>query len=704
MVATDIELQTALRSIAERWQAVAPGPPSDPLGDGAPDDAFWSVLELRDILQVGEIDLLLAWLRRLGMQARRSGMSVDNLCGMLAGITSSIVQLAAAALGEGADAASLIASVGAPVQAAALHGYLGSGAGGASPSSRATPAPARGDVEGRLQKTEALNRINRAANASLHLSAMLDLVVEAVADVIGSDTCSIWTYHDETGELVLRAAHGLNPEAIARVRLKVGQAITGEVARTRKAIAAIDAPAHPAYQFIAALGEERYRSQVSVPIVRYSVDRLVGVLTLKTIEPRDFDEDDIRFLRTVASELAIAIENAQLYQQTDARLREKVRELATLQRVSARMAETLDLGEVLQIIAANAAELGGAQLVTIIRVDRDSGELETMASYGEEGELPEARAAVERELMREVVQKVTPMRWAQSSGMVGLTSAKRPADAADAFSVFAMPLRTVRGVLGGICLHYTGAGGPSDEQNSLLVSFANAAAIAIENARLYTDAQRNVVVSAALLQEMHHRVRNNLQQTSGLLRLQMRRISEPSAVAALRQSISRIQSIASIHDLLSRGDLGVTTVTEVAKRVADEASASLTPPGKHYRFHVAGSAPEVSTRQATLLAVVINEMIANAIRHGLRDRDEGDIWITGRVEGANVIVTVEDNGQGLPADFGPERETGLGLNIIRTLVSSDLGGNLTLANRPEGGACMTVEFPYRPRRARTEPD
>jgi two-component sensor histidine kinase/putative methionine-R-sulfoxide reductase with GAF domain len=548
---------------------------------------------------------------------------------------------------------------------------------------------------------EALSRINRAANASLHLTATLDLVVEAVADVIGSDTCSVWLYYEETNDLVLRAARGLKAEAIGRVRLGLGEAITGEVARTRRSIAARDAPAHPAYRFIAALGEERYRSQVSVPILRYSVDRLVGVLTLKTIEPHDFTDDEIRFLRTVASELAIAIENAQLYQQTDTRLREKVRELATLQRVSARMAETLDLGEVLQIIVTNAVELGRARRATIIRVDRETGTLEQAATYSEDATVPDDQTAVEREVIREVLERNSPIRSSQLDGLVGLTSAQRPRDS-EGFSIFGMPLRSIRGVLGGICLAYAGDGGPTDEQYPLLVAFANSAAIAIENAQLYADAQRNLVVSSTLLQEMHHRVRNNLQQTAGLLRMQMRRVTEPSAVAALRQSVSRIQSIAAIHDLLSRNNLGITTADDVAKRVVDEATTSLAPPG-HFRYHVAGTGPEISARQATLLAVVITEMLSNALRHGFRDRDEGDIWITSRIEGQQVVIIIDDNGQGLPADFSPEREVGLGLNIARTLVRSDLEGTLTMATRPEGGARVVISFPYRPRSMRPAP-
>jgi two-component sensor histidine kinase len=687
MAVSQVGLQETVRAIAERWSE----PAATVLGGAAPEAGWlrrWLPM-VQAALQAGEADDLLTAMRGLGRQARRDGVTPEATAGAVAALTGAIVRLAAQA-GVGAEG-ELWMLTGAAVQAAALGAY--------TEPTTAPPASAAGDLAGRLARMEAIHRINRAANSSLQLTAMLDLVVEAVADVIGSDTCSIWTYHEESDELVLRAARGLNPEAIGRVRLRMGQAITGEAARSRQPIAARDARAHPAYQYIALLGEEKYQSQVSVPILRYSVDRLVGVVTLKTIEPRTWDNDDLRFLRTVAGELAIAIENAQLYQQTDARLREKVRELATLQRVSARMAETLDLGGVLEIIAYNAAELGRAERVDIIRVDRETGEPELVASYSrQEGELSERRVQAVRDLIREVVSKVSSTQ-VEPGGLVALTSAQRPIEPGDRFSIFGMPLRTMRGVLGGICLHYSEDGGPSDDLYNLLSSFANAAAIAIENAQLYAEAQRNLTVKSALLQEMHHRVRNNLQTVAGLLRMQMRRSKEQNH--ALQESVSRIQSIAAVHDLLSREDIGVATLDDVAKRVVDEASASLTPPGSRIRFHVDGHQLEVSSRQATVLALLINEMVSNAFRHGLRGRREGDIWISGRVEGGQVVVTVEDNGHGLPEDFSLERETGLGFQIIRTLVGTDLGGDVQMQQRSEGGTQVMIQFPYRPRSTRS---
>ena len=100
-------------------------------------------------------------------------------------------------------------------------------------------------------------------------------------------------------------------------------------------------------------------------------------------------------------------------------------------------------------------------------------------------------------------------------------------------TVFCIPLRTAHGTIGGICLHFDAGNGPSREQIDLLQSFCNTAAIAIEQARLYDDARRSLTSKSALLQEMHHRVRNNLQTVAALLSMHVRRAGDQAwALAA----------------------------------------------------------------------------------------------------------------------------------------------------------------------------
>ena len=110
-------------------------------------------------------------------------------------------------------------------------------------------------------------------------------------------------------------------------------------------IAAPDAHAHESFLAHPGIGEEIYASQVSVPILiqGQGQGKLVGILNIHSIRPRHHEDDELEFLQTAAGELAISIENARQYSSTDARLRQKVAELGTLQRVSRMLASTLDL-------------------------------------------------------------------------------------------------------------------------------------------------------------------------------------------------------------------------------------------------------------------------------------------------------------------------------------------------------------------------
>lgn len=690
MVTTLPDLSSTLRGIARSWSearsetilAMLP----DPASVGVP----WSLAELTDLLQTGDAEPLLRWLTRLGDQARRQGAGAEQVGQLLSGIAAAVIRLAVETVSPPGDLGTL-AALAAPLQAAGLNGYL-------QAAGRTSAAPG-GDLADRVARLEALQRVSRAANTSLHLTAMLDQVVEAVAAVIGSDTCSIWTYHEASDELWLRSARGLNPEAIGNVHLRIGQAITGEAARIRQPIKARDARNHSAYEYIAALGEGKFRSQVSVPIIRYSVDRLVGVITLKSIEYRDFGPDEMSFLRTVAGELAIAIENARLYQQTDARLRETVKELHALQHVSARVAEKRDLGEVLETIAVGAHELSRAQRVEIVQIDSDQDGWQVMASYGEEGPLSPVRRRVQHKLINEVVHLAEVKRVIHRGEPSGGTPGEI-GSGGDGFSLFAVPLRTAQGVIGALCLHYDAPNGrehdsDDNEHRHLMISFAHAAAIAIENARLHEETRRNLILKSALLKEMHHRVGNNLEVVGGLLKMQIRRMKESNW--ALNDCLSRIQSMAAVHELLSKEEVDVTTVAEIAKLVVKEIDAGFTPPGCHYRFTVDGPPIEVSSRQATLLAIVINEIVVNAVRHGLAGRTAGEINITLRVDAGQVVLSIADDGCGLPAGLDLEKAKGLGLSLLRTLVGTDLGGQLVMTNQPDGGAIVTVTFPFRVR-------
>ena len=168
--------------------------------------------------------------------------------------------------------------------------------------------PSVGTFSDHVTRLSALRRINQAATASLDLEAMMQTVVGVVRDTMGCQSCSIFLMDEGNAMLVLSASVGLNPQAIGRVYMPLGTGITGTAAQTRQLLAIPDAVAHPAYIDYPLLDDQRYSSQVSVPMALRSPDRLVGVLNILSISRREFDEDELAFLETAAGEIAIAIE------------------------------------------------------------------------------------------------------------------------------------------------------------------------------------------------------------------------------------------------------------------------------------------------------------------------------------------------------------------------------------------------------------
>jgi two-component sensor histidine kinase len=409
---------------------------------------------------------------------------------------------------------------------------------------------------------------------------------------------------------------------------------------------------------------------------------LVGVINLFTLQRREFSDDEIAFLQTVAGELAIGIENARLYSRTDARLQRKITELGTMQRVSHTIASTLDLEHVLRLIAEQAVALFNVEAAAIFRFPGRSGDPPEppTVSYrvGRAKDVIDepGRDEVIREVMRTGAARAVDMDYVDGSGRL-----------------FCLPLRSAREPFGALCLRMApGAELPEDELG-LLQAFSDAATVAIENATLYQDARRGLEVASALLQEMHHRVRNNLQTVAALLSIQLRHNEGAPWASHLREAISRVQAIAAVHDLLSDEQrLGGTTVDVIARHAADEAYGTLTPPGLTVTFDVPASDVRVPSKQATILALLINELVANAVKHGFSGRNRGTISIRAHQEQGEAIIEIWNDGESIPEDFDPSGGHGLGMRIIQRLVSADLHGSFRIGPS-DGGSIAILRFP-----------
>ncbi|HAY14312.1 MAG TPA: histidine kinase, partial [Armatimonadetes bacterium] len=175
--------------------------------------------------------------------------------------------------------------------------------------------------------------------------------------------------------------------------------------------------------------------------------------------------------------------------------------------------------------------------------------------------------------------------------------------------------------------------------------------------------------------EMHHRVKNNLQQVASLLRLQMNQSQDHHVDEALGDSLGRILAIASVHDLLSRDDLDHVGLRSLAENLIQHTSQSILR-GSGIRFQVQGDDTSLSTSQATQVALILNELILNAVEHGFGMDQTGQIHVTVEVNETQVDLWVSNDGHRLPENYS-EQEPGLGLQIVNSLARA-LRGTFTM--------------------------
>ncbi len=210
---------------------------------------------------------------------------------------------------------------------------------------------------------------------------------------------------------------------------------------------------------------------------------------------------------------------------------------------------------------------------------------------------------------------------------------------------------------------------------------------------------RMLMSKDATIREIHHRVKNNLQTIASLLRLQGRRVDSPEARTALKESERRIRSIAIVHETLSREAREVVDFGQIMKQLVRLVEESVSMGDGGLRFEVVGDAGEIPGELATPLAVVLNELMQNAVDHAFPHGEDdepvsGTVQVRLRRQAGEVDVDVVDSGIGLAEGFSLDTSTGLGLSIVQALVTGELGGTLEVGPDENGtGTRFHVRIP-----------
>lgn len=202
-----------------------------------------------------------------------------------------------------------------------------------------------------------------------------------------------------------------------------------------------------------------------------------------------------------------------------------------------------------------------------------------------------------------------------------------------------------------------------------------------ERARLLASERQKAEQLQLSVREAHHRIKNNLQAISDLLYLELISESAPSAAEALRDSMERVQAIAAVHDLLSQDeDVRTVDIRVLLSRLVPMVLRSNGLTTEQVKLTLDAGAYPLSSKRATALALITNELVSNAAKHAFRGGQGAHLWVTVRQQGEELVLQVRDDGPGLPADFHPERSASVGLQVIRLLAERDLAGRFTLTS------------------------
>jgi GAF domain-containing protein/anti-sigma regulatory factor (Ser/Thr protein kinase) len=429
------------------------------------------------------------------------------------------------------------------------------------------------------------------------------------------------------------------------------------------------------------------RSLLCVPLV--AQQGLQGILVAADTRPRDFPSHTLALLSGYANQTALAVQSATLYQDVVRHLRQ----LEHLFEVSQTLTSSLELTHTLDHVLTAAGELLDAPVGTLMLMAPDEKELQIKAAMGIRSDhdfyLP---LKLGEGLAGRAAQSAAPL-FSADVRRDGRFARRGVARASGLQAAIAVPLTTRGKTVGVLNLYRRSPREFNKDDARLVMALANSAAVAIENARLYEETQERAEFSTAMVAEINHRVRNTLQAVAGLLRMEMEAEPARPLKEALRRGIARLQSVAVVHDMLQARDLSFVDIKQAALRIAQLTSQTAAPGGE-VETRVTGARIMLPSQQAANVAMILSELVDNAVRHAFPNTQGGRVSVVLQDLGADtVVIEVRDNGVGLPGDFALDKHAGMGLKVVQGIVEDELGGDLEVKGNK--GVTIRAKFPKR---------
>jgi signal transduction protein with GAF and PtsI domain len=372
----------------------------------------------------------------------------------------------------------------------------------------------------KCRELEILHRITESISSTLDLESILREIVEMVVEVTKGDACLLYLLDDYAKELILRASKNPHPKLIGRIKLELGEGITGWVAKEGRTVAIPkNASDDPRFKFFHNLPEDRYQAFISVPLMNRK--EVVGVINVQYKRPHKHSEGEAALLTTIGRQVGGAIANARLYEQT----RKKAQQIQTLSQLSRTIASNRYLEEILNLVVTMTASMMNSKICSIMLLDEGLGELKIVATQSLSDEYRQkAHLKVGESVSGRVVKEGRPITVADVT-KEPLYKYQDLARREGLCSLLSVPMMIKDRVIGVVNLYTATEHRFSEEEVHLLQAVANQAAVAIENTQLV---QKSSAMEEAL------ETRKQVERAKGIL-MRQARITEEEAFRLLQK-------------------------------------------------------------------------------------------------------------------------------------------------------------------------
>jgi GAF domain-containing protein len=559
----------------------------------------------------------------------------------------------------------------------------------------------------RVEQLAALSQASQTVTTSLRVSQVLTEILSLTCEVMTSDYTTVLLV-DKAGRIGQRTD---NLPGVPSIEYRIRKhGLTNWIVRTRRAaVIEIDengevtpdlgdgAP-RLANPNIVEIG---IKSVAGLPLI--AKGNLLGVLYLHSLHPGTF-HDQITLLTAFANQVAISIENARLYEaiqqelaehkQTEEALRQRNRELALLNRAGRAFGSTLDLDETLSTILEEVRRLMDVAACSAWLIDAGTGELVCLQATGPRNTMVRGWRLAPGQgiggwVARYGESLIVADAWADERYFKGVDDRTK----LGLRSILTLPLQAKQEVIGVIQVLDTTVDRFSSADLELLGPLVASAAIAIENARLYEQTRQDAETRAMLLREVNHRVKNNLSAIVGLLYAERRhaKAEEEQTVyqPIMQDLVNRVQGLVTVHNMLSASEWTPLQLSDLTTQVIHSALQML-PQDKHVNVRVSPSPVQVTPDQAHHLALVINELATNTVKHSLQERSTAQITVHIARNDAIIEFEFQDDGAGYPEDVLSLARHSMGFDLVQNIVRQNLHGELRLHNNC--GAVANIRF------------